>query len=183
MEPPGPTLAPPGPPDPLGLPPGWPPPLWPPAPPPAGEGERVRTGNSSRERSRPRSPVPEPQLTPIPMSDGDDDQPPQDGRQRQRTRSRDRVYLHAQAPQEPRFQPMVIQEPVTVPDEDPAVVNPSLPSAGPSPSAVQRRNKGPDCVSEHLHMPASSLNLLYLLLESSRSSLCPFKVRMRIQQP
>ena len=33
---------------------------------------------------------------------------------------------------------MVIQEPVAEPDEDPAVVNPSLLSAGPSPSVEQR---------------------------------------------
>ena len=33
---------------------------------------------------------------------------------------------------------MVIQEPVAVPDEDPAVMNPSSPSAGPSPSVEQR---------------------------------------------
>ena len=58
------------------------------------------------------------------MSDGDDDQPPQDGRERPRSRSRDRVHPHAQAPQESRIQPVVIQEPVTVPDEDPAVVSP-----------------------------------------------------------
>ena len=104
----------------------------------AGEGERVRTGNASRERSRPRSPFLEPQLTPIPMSDSDDDQPSQDGTQWQRSISRDRVHPHVQAPQEPRVQPMVIQEPATVPDEDPTVVNPSLLSAGPSPSAEQR---------------------------------------------
>ena len=136
--PPEPHPVPPGPPDPPGLPPRWPPSLWPPAPPPAGEGERVRTGNSSRERSRPRSPLPEPQLIPVPMSDGDDGQPPQDGRQRQRSRSRDRAHAHAQAPQEPQVQHMVIQEPVAEPDEDPAVANPSLPLAGPSPSAEQR---------------------------------------------
>ena len=59
------------------------------------------------------------------MSDGDDDQPSQDGRQRQRSRSRDRAHPHAQAPQAPqapKTQPMGIQEPVTVPDEDPAAV-------------------------------------------------------------
>ena len=98
----------PGPPDPPGLPPGWPPTLWPPAP-PAGEGDRVRAGNASRERSRPRSPLPGTQLTPSPLSDGDDDQPPQDARHRQRSTSRDRQHRHAQAPQEPRFQPLVIK--------------------------------------------------------------------------
>ena len=61
-----------------------------------------------------------------------------DGRQRQRSRSCDRVHPHAQAPQEPQVQPMVIQEPADEPDEDPAGVNPSLPSAGPSPSVEQR---------------------------------------------
>ena len=35
---------------------------------------------------------------------------------------------------------MVIQEPVTVPDEDPAVVNPSLPSAGPPPRSLQEES-------------------------------------------
>ena len=77
----------------------------------------------------------------LPMSDGDDDQPPHDERQRQRSRSRDRVHPHAQtpqAPQVPQIQPMDIQEPVTERDEDPAVVNPSSPSAGPSPSSEQR---------------------------------------------
>ena len=62
-------------------------------------------------------------------------------RQRQRSRSRDRVHPHAQAPQAPQvpqIQPMVIQEPVTVPDEYPAVVSPSSPSAGPSPAFEQR---------------------------------------------
>ena len=95
------------------------------------EGE-IRAESASRERSHHRS------LNPIPMSDGDDDQPPQDGRQRRRSRSRDPVHPHAQAPQVSTFQPTVIQELVTVPDEDPAVVNPSSPSAGPSPSVEQR---------------------------------------------
>ena len=60
------------------------------------------------------------------MSDGDDDdQPPQTGRQLQRSRSRERSYHHAIVPLEPKAQPMIIQEPVTDPDEDPTVVNPS----------------------------------------------------------
>ena len=59
------------------------------------------------------------------MSDGDDDQPPQTGRQRQRSRSRERSYRHAQVPQGPHVQPTIIQDPVTDPDEDPTVVNPS----------------------------------------------------------
>ena len=63
------------------------------------------------------------------MSDDDDDQSPQDERQRQRSRSRDRANTYAHAPQTPPIpapqtqlvppvQPMVIQEPFTVPDED-----------------------------------------------------------------
>ena len=81
---------------------------------------RARTEHVSRERSRqrPRSQSPEPQLKPIPVSDNDDDQSPQDGRQRQRSRSRDRVHPPAQAPQVPPIQPMDIQEPFTVLDED-----------------------------------------------------------------
>ena len=92
-------------------------------------GERAES--ASRERSRPRSASPEPQLNPIPMSDGDDDQPPQDGRQR----GPDRVikYILTHKRHNPRF-----SRPVTVPDEDPAVVNPSSPSAGPSLSVEQR---------------------------------------------
>ena len=105
------------PPDNLGFPPGLPP-----APPPAG-GERTRAVDQSRERSRPRSP--EPQLIHNPMSDGDDDQTPQTTTQRHRSRSRERSYPHAQVPQGPQVQPMIIQEPVTDPDEDPTVVNPS----------------------------------------------------------
>ena len=112
------------------------PPRLPPAPPPAG-GERTRAVDQSRERSRPRSPLPEPQLIHIPMSDGDDDQPPQTGRQRQRSRSRERSYPHAQVPQRLEVQPMMIQEPVTDPDEDATVVNPSS-STGLSPPVEQR---------------------------------------------
>ena len=150
----------PGPSGPPGHPPGWSPTLWPTAPPPPGEGEKVRTGNASRARSRPRSPLPEPQLIPFPMSDGDDDQP-QDGRQRQRSRSRDRVHPHAQAPQEPQIQPMVIQEPLTVLDEDPAItVSRTIAVSGAS-----------EHLHIHLHMLASSPNRLHLLPESSRSSL------------
>ena len=121
------------------------------------------------------------------MSEGDDDQPPQDGRQRQR--SRDQVHPHAQAPQAPQvpqIQPMVIQELVTVLDEDLAVVNPSSPSGGPSPSVEQRgrsrrqqRSRSRERAHMYLHMLASSLNLLHLLLESSRSSLWPSKVRIQ----
>ena len=157
----------------------------------AREREKVRAGNPSRERLHPRSPSPEPQLVPIPMSDGDDAHPPQGERQRQRSRSRDRAHPHAQVPQVPQIQPVVIHEPHTVSDEASAVVNPSSPSpdcrrqlnseVGPE------ENRDPDRVSEHLHMyhlmPASSLNLLHLLSESSRSVLRPFKVRMRNQQP
>ena len=69
--------------------------------------------------------------------DDDDDQSPQDEGQRQRSRSRDRVHPSAQAPQTPPIpapqtppipvpqtppvppiQPMVIQEPFSLPDED-----------------------------------------------------------------
>ena len=61
--------------------------------------------------------------------DDDDNQSPQDEGQRQRSRSRDRVHPYAQAsqtppipvpqtPPVPPIQPMVIQEPFTVPDED-----------------------------------------------------------------
>ena len=71
------------------------------------------------------------------MSDGDDDQPPQTGRQRQRSRSRERSYHHAQVPPEPQAQPMIIQEPVTDPDEAPTVVNPSS-STRISPPVEQR---------------------------------------------
>ena len=101
--------------------PGHPPGLRP-APLPAG-GERTRSVDQTRER--PRSPLPDPQLIHIPMSGGVDDQPPQTGRQRQRSRSRERSHPHAQVPQEPQVQPMIIREPVTDPDEDPSVVNPS----------------------------------------------------------
>ena len=123
---------PPGPPGSPGLSPGWPP-----APSPAGDRERVRNGIASREQLHPRSRQPGSQLIPIPMSD-DDDQLPQDERQRQRSRSRDRVYPHAQVPQEPQIHHMVTSEPDDVSDEDCAVVIPSLPSAGPLPSAEQR---------------------------------------------
>ena len=71
------------------------------------------------------------------MSDGDDDQPPPTGRQRQLSRSRERSYPHAQVPQGPQVQPVIIREPVTEPDEDPTVVNPSS-STGLSPSVEQR---------------------------------------------
>ena len=71
------------------------------------------------------------------MSDGDDDQPPQTGRQRQRSRSRERSYPHAQVLQGPQVQHMIIHEPVTDPDEDPTVVNPSS-STGLSPPVEQR---------------------------------------------
>ena len=133
-KPRGPSPEPPDQPDPQDH-PGFPPGL-PPAPPPAG-GERTRTLDTPRERSRPRSPLPEPQLSPIPVSDGDDDQPPQNWRQRQQSRSRDPVYPHAQMPQVPQVQPMVIQESVTDPDEAPTVENPSS-STGPSQPAEQR---------------------------------------------
>ena len=43
-----------------------------------------------------------------------------------------------QAPQVPQIQPVVIQESVTVPDEDHVVVNPLSPSDGPSSSIEQR---------------------------------------------
>ena len=66
------------------------------------------------------------------MSYGDDEQPPQTRRQRQRSRSRERAYPHAQVPQEPQIQPMIIQEPVTD-----TVVNPSS-STGISPAVEQR---------------------------------------------
>ena len=59
-------------------------------------------------------------------------------KERQRSRSRDRVQLHAQVPQVPQTQPIVIQELGTVSEEDSAVVNLSPPSAGPPPSAEQR---------------------------------------------
>ena len=99
------------------------------------------------------------------------------GRQRQRSRSRDRAHPHAQVPQVLQIQPVVIHEPHTVSDEASAVVNPSSPSpdcrrqlnseVGPE------ENRDPDRVSEHLHMyhlmPASSHNLLHLLLKFSRS--------------
>ena len=73
------------------------------------------------------------------MSDGDDDQPPspQTGRQLQRSGSREGSYPHAQVPQEPQIQPMIIQEPVTDLDEDPTVVTPSS-STGISPPVEQR---------------------------------------------
>ena len=75
---------------------------------------------------------------------------------------------------------MTIQELVKAPDEDPAVV---IPHHRPdylrqlSNELALEDNKDPDRVSvplnEHLHkhhVPASSPNLLYLLLESIRSS-------------
>ena len=108
----------------------------PPAPPPAG-GESTRAVDQSRERSRPRSQLPEPQLIHIPMSDGDDDQPPQTEKQQQRSRSRERSYPHAQVSLGPQVQLMIIQEPVTDPDEDPTVVNPSS-STGFSPPVEER---------------------------------------------
>ena len=49
----------------------------------------------------------------------------------------ERSYPHAQVPQGPQIQPMIIQEPVTDPDEDPTVVNPSS-STGLSPPVEQR---------------------------------------------
>ena len=56
----------------------------------------------------------------------------------------DRMIEHILAhkrhkPQGPKIQLMVIQEPVTAPDEDPVVVNPSSPSAGPS--SVEQRGR------------------------------------------
>ena len=95
------------------------------------ERERVRARNASRERLHSRSPSPEPQLIPILLSDGEDDPPPQDGSQRPRSTSRDRAHAHAQAPQLPQILFVVIQEPVTVSDED--FLNPSSTSAGLSP--------------------------------------------------
>ena len=70
----------------------------------------------------------------------DDDLSPQDGRQRQRSRSSDRVHPYAQAPPTPRvpqIQPMVIQQPFTVSDED---------------SGSSRDDKDPDREKEHLYM-------------------------------
>ena len=58
-------------------------------------------------------------------------------RQRQRSRPRERASPHAQAPQVPQAQPMINQEPVKVPDEDPTIVNPSS-STGLSPPLEQR---------------------------------------------
>ena len=52
-------------------------------------------------------------------------------------RPRERSYSHAQVPQEPQVQPMVIPELVTDPDEDRTVVNPSS-STGISPRVEQR---------------------------------------------
>ena len=161
---PEPPPAPPGPPDAPGLPPGWPPTLSPPAPPPAGKGESVRTGNSSRERSRPRSPLPEPQRTPIPMSDGDDDPTYK--------RHRNNVWSFRSLLMNWMRIPHYYQ-----PDHRRQLSNLVAPED----------NKGPDRVSEHLHvhlhMPASSLNLLHLLPQSSGSILRPCKVRVRNQQP
>ena len=81
--------------------------------------------------------LPDPKLIHIPMSHGDDDQQPETGRQRQRSRSRERSYPHAQVPQGPQVQPMIIQEPVTDRDEDLTVVNPSS-STRLSPPVEQR---------------------------------------------
>ena len=162
------------PPDPTDI-PGFPPGL-PPAPPPAGR-QRTRAVDQSRERSRPRSPSPQPQLFHIPMSDGDDDQPPQTGRQRQRSRSSERSYPRAQVPKGLQVQPMIIQEPVTDPDEDPAVV---IPYHQPdlhlqlSNEIAPEDNKDPVRVSvhlnEHLHIHLHSLascpDMLYLLPEN-----------------
>ena len=149
-----------------------------PVPPPAGEGERVRAGNALRGRSRPRSPLPEPQLTPIPMSDSDVDQPLPEW-EATATLQILTHKRHKYHPQVPQTQPIVIQEPVTVPDEDSTVVTPSSPSTGLSPSEDRVSAQ----LNEHLHIAASSPNLLHLLLESTRSSLWPVKVRMRNQQP
>ena len=154
---------------------------YPPAPPPAA-GERTRAVDQSRERSRPRSPVPEPQLSHIPMSDGDEDQPPQSGRQRQQSRSRERSYPHAQVPQGPQVQPVIIHEPATDPDQDPTVVNPSS-STGLSPPVEQRdrsrrqqRSRSRERTPQRTppHTPSQSgqqPNMLYLLLENLRFSL------------
>ena len=161
---------PPDPPDKPGFPPGLPP-----APPPAGGRGRARAKHVSHERSRPRSPLPDPQLIHNPMSDGDDDQPPQTRRQRQRSRSRERPYPHAQVPQELHVQPMIIQEPVTDPDEDPTVVNPSS-STGISPIHLNEH------LPIHLHNLASSPNMLYLLVENLRLSLWPVRIQMENQK-
>ena len=100
------------------------PPVLPPVPPPAG-GERTRAVDQSRGWSRPRSPLPDPQLVHIPMSDGDDDQPPLTIRQRHRSWSRERPCPHAQVPEEPQVQLVIITELGTDPDEHPTFVNPS----------------------------------------------------------
>ena len=186
-QPRGPYREPQGPPDS----PGFPPEL-PPTPPPSG-GERTRAVDQSRERSRPRSPLPDPQLIHIPISDGDDDQPPQTGRQRQRSRSRERSYPHAQVPQEPQVQPLIIQEPVTDPDEDPTVVNPSS-STGVSPPVEQRdrsrrqqRSRSRERTPQQTppRTPSQSGQQpqpVHLLLENLRLSLWPVRIQMKNQK-
>ena len=79
-----------------------------------------------------------------------------DRRQRERSRSHERVYPHVQVPQVPQIQSMIIQEPVTVSDED--FPNPSSPSAGPPSSAEQRgRSRGDErCRSRERVPPRSS---------------------------